>query len=90
MTREYNPTGEEIIPSIRWEALRAGIQTARLLLHIKAACETGDLPAPLCREVQQVLADIQAMCADQSKLTNEWVSDCSRRVRVLYVRATRS
>jgi len=87
ITRRYNRVGERLIPSIRWESLRAGIQTARLLLHLKDASEAGQLPPAVATEVDQILAEARARYGGKTELTHDWVSDVCRRTRLLYARA---
>ena len=49
--RRLNPTGEPVVPSIRWEALREGIQVAKLLLALREARDAGELPAEVAAQV---------------------------------------
>ncbi len=79
--RTYNPTGELVVPSIRWEALREGIQVAKLLLALRDAREAGEMPDGLAREVDALWADIDGLGPDSERLTPHFVADIARRAR---------
>ena len=40
LCQQYNVTGETIVPSIRWEAVRAGLQDANIILALQNATLT--------------------------------------------------
>jgi len=43
LCEKYNVTGETIVPSIRWQAVRAGLQDANIILALQTAADTGKL-----------------------------------------------
>ena len=81
--RACNPTRETIVPSIRWEAVRAGIQDARVLLHLERTVASGHLPPLIEADVTKVLETVRAMAADDSRITWEATSHVSREARRL-------
>lgn len=44
---KYNPTGEKVVPSLRWKAMRAGLQDADLYLALQARPRTPQIAALL-------------------------------------------
>ncbi len=79
--RRLNPTGELVVPSIRWEALREGIQVAKLLLALRDAREAGGLPADVAAEVSALWGQIDGLGADSPRLTEAFVADIAERTR---------
>ncbi|MBD3292355.1 MAG: hypothetical protein GF393_05490 [Armatimonadia bacterium] len=77
----YNPTGELVVPSIRWEALREGIQVAKLLLALRDAREAGEMEEGLAAEFDALWADIDGLEHDSERLTPEFVADIAERTR---------
>lgn len=61
---QYNPSGEVVVPSLRWEALRSGIQDAKILLRLKSAMAEGRLSAVSAREVKSILDRCEAFGRD--------------------------
>ena len=58
----YNVTGENVVPSIRWQALRAGLQNARILAFLK---ENKSLyNATNQTEIQDIFDEAVAMADD--------------------------
>lgn len=84
--RRLNPTGEVIVPSIRWEAVRAGIQDARLLLWLKEAQASGRCPPDTRPQVEKLLRRVEAMAKDNALITWDNTAEISREVRRLYGR----
>jgi len=82
--RKYNPTGELVVPSIRWEALREGIQAATLLLALRDARDAGELPAALAGDVDALWAELDGLEPGSERLTPEFVADVAQRARVLW------
>jgi hypothetical protein len=76
-----NPTGEAIVPSIRWEALREGIQVAKLLMALREAREAGEMTPALAAEVGTLLAEVDGLEPDSERLTPEWVAEVAKRAR---------
>lgn len=79
--RRLNPVGEPVVPSIRWEALREGIQVAKLLLALRKARDDGELPAEVSMEVAALWSQIDGLEADSPQLTNEFVASIAERAR---------
>ena len=87
LNRSVNPTGEVIVPSIRWEALRAGLQDARILVALKNIVDTqrgeaGD-------EVSAVLTKCDELVQGEDRMTFGGVHELARRARMAYGRAMR-
>lgn len=85
--RKFNPTGELVVPSIRWEALREGIQVAKLLLALREAREAGEMPADLTAEIDALWGEIDGLEPGSERLTPEFVGDIARRAREAWARA---
>jgi hypothetical protein len=84
-----NPTGERIVPSIRWEALREGIQVAKLLLALREARDAGEMAPALAVEVDALWAEIAGVEPDGERLTPEWVAEIGLRARAAWARHSR-
>jgi len=84
LNKQLNPTGERVVPSIRWEALRAGIQDARLLLHLKKVAAQDACPADLKADIQSLLNRVEAMAADDGVISWKAVAEVARRARQLH------
>lgn len=80
LCRKYNPTGEILIPSIRWEALRMGIQNARIL----SALMKKNPPefAPVLKRLQDLATGPQ----DSPKPNHAELNDISRKLREIITR----
>ncbi len=70
--RALNPTGEVVVPSIRWESLREGIQDARILVALETALADGACPEPLQVRAQAAIDAAKAMALDDAAIT--WVA----------------
>jgi len=79
--RRLNPTGELVVPSIRWEALREGIQVAKLLLALRDAREAGELTAQVAAQVDALWGEIAGLAADSPRLTEAFVADVAEGTR---------
>ncbi len=84
--QRLNPTGELVVPSIRWEALREGIQVAKLLLALRDA---DDLPADLAAEVDALWSEVEALAPEDRELTPELVANIAGRTRRAWLAANR-
>jgi len=79
-----NPAKELIVPSIRWQALRAGLQDARLLrVLIDRADRLSSDDAAALRALRERVGE---WSCDEDTPTPESVADVSRGLRVLYAR----
>ncbi len=85
----WNGTGETLVPSIRWEALRAGIQDAHLLMRLNKRLETGRLRGRVAERARRAIAAAEALAQDESPLTDEGVAQLSRELREIYLAAGR-
>jgi len=83
--RAWNPTGETRMPSIRWEALRAGIQDAYLLTWLKAALEQGRLRGEEVARARACLDTARLIAEGKTELTDAAVARLSRELREVYV-----
>ena len=84
LNHELNPVGEVVVPSIRWEGVRAGIQDAKLLLYLGQLTETDRCPDALKPRIQALLAGARALAEDDANITWEAVSGLSQQARALY------
>ena len=84
--RLLNPTGERIVPSIRWEALREGIQVAKLLLALREARDAGETPEALGAEVDALWAELDGLGPESEGLTPEYVAEIAGRTRRAWAR----
>lgn len=73
LCQKYNLTGEILIPSIRWEALRMGIQDAKILLTLMKRNPAGLAP---------ILARLQSIAIEQKNFPDQTeINDISRKLR---------
>jgi hypothetical protein len=84
-----NPTGERIVPSIRWEALREGIQVAKLLLALREARDAGEMAPTLAGEVDALWGQIAGVEPGSERLTPAWVAEIGLRARAAWARHSR-
>ncbi len=69
---KYNITGELIVPSLRWEALRLGIQDAKILLALPSTPEVEQLKKE-CAEIAVTKKwDIQRLLEISQRLRELW------------------
>jgi hypothetical protein len=82
--RRYNVTGETIVPSIRWEAVRVGLQDANILLALKEK----KLTAAQQTKLQELIAQSQQWNGEtdaaKKDISMEKVELLSRQLRELY------
>jgi hypothetical protein len=85
---KYNITGETIVPSIRWEGVRAGLQDANIILALQTAAEAGELSIKQRTDFASLLAEVQKHNSSQGDITNNITSkeidEFSQRLRTLY------
>jgi hypothetical protein len=86
LNNQLNPTGERVVPSVRWEALRAGIQDARLLLHLKTVAARDTCQADLKVDIQDLLNRVEGMAADDGAISWTAVAEVARLARQLNAR----
>lgn len=89
LNRQYNPTGEIVVTSIRWESVLAGMEDARLLLHLRTLREAGKLSPRRREQVSEALAAAAAMAHGTDPLTDSKYEMFARKLRLLYAEGTR-
>mgnify|MGYP000847695600 CR=1 FL=1 len=84
LNQQCNPTGEKIIPSIRWEAFRMGIQDAKILLWLKEHLEKrrGDCSPEIAMRIEKCLRIAEAFGRDMDYSWNDAL-DLSQELRKL-------
>ena len=58
---KYNTEKERIVPSIRWEAVRAGQQDGQIIVSLQEAVRSGKLPPPAREAVEAAIQKAQAL-----------------------------
>ena len=81
INRRVNPSREPIVPSIRWEALRAGLQDGRILAHLKALCDRGGASADVRTSVRAMLDEIRQAEKQPRRPTPAALRELSVRLR---------
>lgn len=82
LNKMYNVTGEIIVPSIRWEAMRMGIQDAKILLYLKDRVEKGEYDAETAAEIKTILRQAEDY-GENLNYTYAEVNKISVRIREL-------
>ncbi len=82
--KKCNPTGEVIVPSIRWQALRAGIQDAKILLYLKAVLSKEDINSQLKPAIQTVLSESIQIDKNKFELNAERIANFAGKIRKIY------
>lgn len=77
---KYNPTGEKVVPSLRWKAVRAGLQDANLYLALQAQPPTPQITA-LLESIQKIQAPGETFAPD---VTLAQLENLSNRLRENY------
>lgn len=55
LNAKYNVTNEVIVPSIHWEAIRAGQQDGQILLHLQHRLKEPEYPSQLRADIEELL-----------------------------------
>jgi len=84
LCEKYNVTGEIIVPSIRWEAVRAGLQDANILLALKNKKLTAAQQTKLQALITQSQQWNGGTDAAKKDITMERVESLSQQLRELY------
>ncbi|OHB58245.1 MAG: hypothetical protein A2Y12_02420 [Planctomycetes bacterium GWF2_42_9] len=97
----FNPTRARLVPSIRWEGLRAGLQDARILLYLKEV--KSQQVTAVQTQIQALLDEAASMASDVALkwdggitqpndvvlysgwVTADYMFDYARRIRLLYM-----
>ncbi len=77
---KYNPTGEKVVPSLRWKAVRAGLQDADLYLALQAQPRTSQI-ATLLETIQKMQGAGESFAPN---LTTAQLEIFSRQLRESY------
>ena len=85
----WNPTGETLVPSIRWEAVRAGVQDAHVLMWLQQSLEQDRLRGETATRAGEALAQAMALAEGEASVTDAGVAQLSRELREIYVAASR-
>lgn len=92
LVKQWNVTAERVVPSLRWEAVRAGLQDADLILELKRRLQApnGKPLNPLLKaRLQKVLDDVKAWYGEGGTvapgITLDGVENTSRELREIYV-----
>ena len=67
VNRRVNTTKEAIVPSIRWEALRAGLQDAQILLFLKDLLSRGACPPSQKDDIKELFDRIDRLAVGSGK-----------------------
>lgn len=85
---KYNVMHENIVPSIRWEAIRAGQQDGQILIHLMAKAAEEDCPPEVKAEIETLLVDIRKAAGEDGygsdAMTYPAVKEFSERMRTIY------
>ncbi len=91
LNQKYNVTGESIVPSIRWEAIRAAYQDGQILLHLLDRARGDSCPPALRKEIETLQQRLLAIGGEHGyggpQLTAEAVQEISGELRECYVRS---
>jgi hypothetical protein len=82
LNKTYNITGEIIVPSIRWEAMRMGIQDAKILLYLKDRMEKDKCDAETTAELKAIIQQAENY-GKNLNYTSEGINKISTRIREL-------
>ena len=82
--KALNPTGEIVVPSIRWEALRDGIQDARILVQLEKAIADGTCPDALKARTRAAIDVTAAMAGDDAAISWDAVDDLSAELLAIW------
>jgi len=85
---KYNVTNETIVPSIRWEAVRAGLQDANIILALQNVADAGKLTPSQRTDFELLLAEASNHDGAQGDSTNDItiaeMQSFSQKLRALY------
>jgi hypothetical protein len=85
---KYNVTGETIVPSIRWAAVRAGLQDANIILALQKAADAGKLTSSQRTNFESLLTEAAKHDGPQGDTANAItiaeMQSFSQKLRTLY------
>ncbi len=91
LNRKYNPTEELIVPSIQWEAIRAGQQDGQIFLYLVHRAKEPTCPPTLQSEIGGLLQTARQLGGPDGdgceSLTFESVGQFSALLRDVYVKS---
>lgn len=87
---KYNVTKEVVVPSIRWEAIRASQQDGQILLYLMDFAQKDECPESIRLQIDQLLADIRVLGGEFGEggdsLSLAAMKDVSERLRAIYAK----
>lgn len=83
--RSDNPVGEVVVPSIRWEAMRLGLQDAAVLLHLKGLADKDEM---LRKRYDALMAPARRWVSAPDAMTFQGVFELAREARILLTKQT--
>jgi hypothetical protein len=88
LAKQWNVTGEKVVPSLRWEAVRAGIQDADIIMELQRRVQNNKLPKEQKQRIEKILATVQAWYGEggglPEEVTLEKVEATSHELRAVY------
>lgn len=88
INKKYNVTGEGIVPSLRWMAIRDARQDAQILLYLKGLAQQEECPPEIRTEIGKIQETLRKIGGEHyyggSELTLEAVNEIARRLREVY------
>jgi hypothetical protein len=85
INKRENPTGEIIVPSIRWEAMRMGIQDAQIMLYLQDAMKKGKCNAATAAEIKKILAEANEY-GRKLNFSYPKINSISKRIRTIIMK----
>lgn len=90
INKKYNVTGEGIVPSLRWMAIRDARQDAQILLYLKNLAQQEDCPSAIRTEVGKIQEMLRKIGGEHyyggPELTLEAVNEVARQLREVYAK----
>lgn len=75
---KYNVTQEDVVPSVRWEAVRAGQQDAQILLYLMDKAKNKGLSEEQSAEIAKVVASYQKLTGEYGEGNEELTYEALR------------
>lgn len=94
LNRKYNITAERIVPSIQWEAIRAGQQDGQILLYLQHRLKEQEYPQQLRSEIEALLLSVRELGGQEGygsdALSFADVREFATRLRQVYLKTLES
>lgn len=84
VNHKYNVTGEVIVPSIRWEALRIGIQDGQILLSLRDRAMQGAVSADIRAQIGDVITLVNSLYENLESMTFDDYDTLAKELRTLF------